>query len=62
MDKTPFVTGADLIKEGFEENQTLGKYLEKGFEIQLDTKETDKENIILQLKKLKKINIGGGDE
>lgn len=62
MDKTPFVTGADLIKEGFEENQTLGKYLEKGFEIQLDTKETDKENIILQLKKLKKINVGGGDE
>lgn len=62
MEKRPFIKGADLIKAGFSQDETLGKYIELAFNIQLDTKETDKESIILQLKKLKEINVGGGDE
>ena len=62
MEKKPLIKGADLIKAGFSQDETLGKYIELAFNIQLDTKETNKENIILQLKKLKEINAGGGDE
>ena len=62
MEKKPLIKGADLIKAGFSQDETLGKYIELAFNIQLDTKETNKESIILQLKKLKEINAGGGDE
>ena len=62
MEKKSLIKGADLIKAGFSQDETLGKYIELAFNIQLDTKETGKESIILQLKKLKEINAGGGDE
>lgn len=55
----PLVLGKDLVKAGFRGNQDFKKNLEKAFNIQLDTKETDKEKIILQLKEN---NVGGGDE
>ncbi len=62
MEKKPLIKGTDLIKAGFPENENLGKYIELAFNIQLDTKETDKENIIAELKKIKEINTGGRDE
>ena len=62
MEKKPLIKGTDLVKAGFPENENLGKYIELAFNIQLDTKETDKENIIAELKKLKEINTGGRDE
>lgn len=44
--KNAIISGSDLLAAGFEENASMGKYIERCFLIQLDMEEPSKDEII----------------